>query len=77
MYGNGAMRGCVPPPGGVFVYGPGRITNQCDMYHFWSLHPGGANFAFADGSVRFLGYAVSPILAQLASRSGGQVVDLP
>jgi prepilin-type processing-associated H-X9-DG protein len=68
---------CVPPPVGKFVFGPGRITNQCDMYHFWSLHTGGANFAFADGSVRFLSYSVSPLLRSLASRSGGEVVELP
>ncbi len=68
---------CSPPPSGLFVFGPGRLTNECDMYHFWSLHTGGANFAFADGSVRFLSYSISPLLPQLASRNGGEVVTPP
>lgn len=70
----------LPPSGmivGRFVFAPGRITNQCDMYHFWSLHWGGANFAFTDGSVRFLSYSISPHLRDLATRDGGEVVELP
>jgi prepilin-type processing-associated H-X9-DG protein/prepilin-type N-terminal cleavage/methylation domain-containing protein len=60
-----------------YVYAPGNLNNNCDRYHFWSVHTGGANFLFADGSVRFLPYSVSPILRELASRNGGEVVDLP
>jgi prepilin-type processing-associated H-X9-DG protein len=62
---------------GPFTFGPGRLTNPCDGYHFWSLHPGGANFAFCDGSVRFLSYSAAPVLPALATRAGGEVVDLP
>jgi prepilin-type processing-associated H-X9-DG protein/prepilin-type N-terminal cleavage/methylation domain-containing protein len=68
---------CMPPPGGYFVFGPGRPNNQCDMYHFWSLHSGGANFSFADGSVHFISYSISRNLRALASRDGGEVVDVP
>jgi prepilin-type N-terminal cleavage/methylation domain-containing protein/prepilin-type processing-associated H-X9-DG protein len=52
----------------------GRISNQCDAFHFWSLHPGGANFAFCDGSVRFLRYSADAVLPALATRAGGEVV---
>lgn len=57
-----------------FRFGPGRVENPCDSHHFWSFHPGGANFAFADGSVRFLSYAVAPIIPALATRNGGEVI---
>jgi prepilin-type N-terminal cleavage/methylation domain-containing protein/prepilin-type processing-associated H-X9-DG protein len=55
---------------------PGQVGNACDIGHYWSLHSGGANFAFADGSVRFLSYAASPLLPALATRAGGEVVVL-
>ena len=47
------------------------------MNHFWSVHPGGAHFAFADGSVRFLKYSADPILPALATRAGGESVAVP
>jgi prepilin-type processing-associated H-X9-DG protein len=56
---------------------PGRFSNQCDMFHFWSPHPGGANFLLADGSVHFLSYSADPLLPALASRAGGETVGLP
>jgi len=59
---------------GPFQLGPGRVENPCDSYHFWSLHPGGANFAFADGSVKFLRYSAAGILPALATRAGGETV---
>ena len=66
-----------PCPSGVYTFGPGRINNQCDLFHFWSLHPNGANFLFVDGSVHFLPYTSAPILPALASRAGGEVANLP
>lgn len=57
--------------------GPGRTDNPCDRYHLWSLHSGGANFLFADGSGRFLSYSADPLMTALATRSGGEVVTLP
>jgi len=62
---------------GPYNYGPGRIDNQCDCFHFWSLHAGGANFAFADGSVRLLTYEATPVMPALASRAGGETVAFP
>ena len=53
------------------------VREQCDLFHFWRLHVGGAHFAFADGSVRFLSYSVNPLMPALASRAGGEAVTLP
>lgn len=66
--------GCPPGP---YRFGPGQQPSMCDAFHFWSLHPGGANFAFCDGSVRFLSYTADSILPALATRAGGEVVDMP
>src|SRR5579871_5642186 len=53
---------------------PGAPYGVCDVFHFWSLHPGGAYFLFADGSVRLLSYAADPILPALGTRSRGEPI---
>jgi prepilin-type N-terminal cleavage/methylation domain-containing protein/prepilin-type processing-associated H-X9-DG protein len=58
-------------------YGPGRIDNPCDRFHFWSEHGGGANFAFADASVHYIKYEAASLLPALASRAGGEVASVP
>jgi prepilin-type processing-associated H-X9-DG protein len=57
-------------------YGPGDLTNFCDFNHFWSLHSGGANFAFCDGSVRFIPYNARPVMNALSTRARGEVASL-
>ena len=59
-------------------------SNFCDFYHFWSNHPRGAMFCFADGSVRFLPYTIAdtklsyggtnniPMMNALATRAAGE-----
>ena len=64
-------------PAGPYHFGPGRLHEQCDLFHLWSLHPGGAHFLFADGSVHFLGYGADAVLPALATRSGGEVAAVP
>jgi prepilin-type N-terminal cleavage/methylation domain-containing protein/prepilin-type processing-associated H-X9-DG protein len=62
---------------GPYHYTPGQLGNVCDTFHFWSLHPGGANWLLVDGSVRFLPYSADSILPALATRAGGETVTLP
>jgi prepilin-type N-terminal cleavage/methylation domain-containing protein/prepilin-type processing-associated H-X9-DG protein len=77
----GARERCMLPdyscPPGPYEYGPGNLRNPCDTFHFWSMHPGGAHFLFADGSVHFLPYSAAPILPALATRNGGEAAALP
>jgi prepilin-type processing-associated H-X9-DG protein/prepilin-type N-terminal cleavage/methylation domain-containing protein len=43
---------------------------------FSSRHPGGANFAFGDGSVRFIKTTISPGIAhRLANRADGEIIS--
>ncbi|HXG11998.1 MAG TPA: DUF1559 domain-containing protein [Gemmataceae bacterium] len=69
VYLSGALGPC---PRGPQRFGPGSLSNDCDFHHFWSLHPGGGHWAFADGSVRWLGYGASPLTLPLATRAGGE-----
>jgi prepilin-type processing-associated H-X9-DG protein len=64
-------------PSGPYQFSPGRLDDPCSRYHFWSLHPGGGNFLFADGAVHFLSYSAAPIMPALATRAGGEVAALP
>jgi prepilin-type N-terminal cleavage/methylation domain-containing protein/prepilin-type processing-associated H-X9-DG protein len=56
---------------------PGVLTNPCDQVHFWSLHSGGANFLFGDGSCKFVTYSGDSILPQMFSASAGDVYNIP
>jgi prepilin-type N-terminal cleavage/methylation domain-containing protein/prepilin-type processing-associated H-X9-DG protein len=62
-------------PMGPQYFQPGHRNNPCDLHHYWSHHPGGGNWLFADGSVRFLTYAAGPnLIPQLATKAGGEVI---
>ncbi|HVC92710.1 MAG TPA: DUF1559 domain-containing protein [Pirellulales bacterium] len=46
-----------------------------DQYHFWSQHPGGVQFLFVDGSVRFLVYEINfDTFQRLGTRAGHEPV---
>ena len=63
-------------PDGVTVGGPGG-DNPCKR-GFGSMHPGGLNFLFADGSVRFVQYRVDiNLLAAMATIMGSESAQLP
>lgn len=64
------------PPGPYHFQG-GSVDNQCDVLHFWGPHFGGSHFLFADGSVHFLGYSADSVLPALATRNGGEHVQVP
>jgi prepilin-type N-terminal cleavage/methylation domain-containing protein/prepilin-type processing-associated H-X9-DG protein len=68
---NISQSGCAAGP---FHFQPGVLANQCDEFHYWSLHPGGGHFLFADGSVHFLSYAADALLPALATRAGGEAI---
>jgi prepilin-type processing-associated H-X9-DG protein len=70
--------------------GPADLNHCCSLNHFGSFHTGGANFAFGDGSVRFLSYDIvnkslpptsqvpngaQTVFEALCTRAGGEVVD--
>ena len=54
---------------------PGGDT-PAHLNHFWSYHPGGADFLLVDGSVRLLSYAIDyQVLKALSTRAGAEVVS--
>jgi hypothetical protein len=62
---------------GPYEFEDGKLTNQCDVFHFWSLHSGGSQFVFADASCHFLSYSADPQMPALATRAGGESVQSP
>jgi prepilin-type N-terminal cleavage/methylation domain-containing protein/prepilin-type processing-associated H-X9-DG protein len=49
---------------------------EAHVEDYWSRHPGGVNFLFADGSVHFLKQSINPTpWRALATRAGGEVIS--
>lgn len=61
------------------MFRDGTIIDPLDehRWHFWSLHRGGSNFLFVDGSVRFLSYGAVSVLPALATYKGGETATVP
>ncbi|MCE9564977.1 MAG: DUF1559 domain-containing protein [Planctomycetes bacterium] len=56
---------------------PGNVNNYADSAHWWSNHPAGSIFLFADGSVKYLKYEADSILPALQTRAGNESVNVP
>jgi prepilin-type N-terminal cleavage/methylation domain-containing protein/prepilin-type processing-associated H-X9-DG protein len=72
-----------PEGGGALVishtgegHGPNSPSGLAHGDQYWSLHAGGANFLFTDGSVRFIKELVGfQIFQALATRAGGELLS--
>ncbi len=70
----GSNTGSCPP--GPYTFQSTTFLDPCGHFHYWSPHSNGANFAFADGSVKFLTYGMESLLPALSTRAGGEVASL-
>jgi prepilin-type N-terminal cleavage/methylation domain-containing protein/prepilin-type processing-associated H-X9-DG protein len=59
------------------VYRSDKPTNPTAACHYWSMHPQGGMWLFADGSVRFIPFSAASTVTQMASRNGGEPITLP
>jgi prepilin-type N-terminal cleavage/methylation domain-containing protein/prepilin-type processing-associated H-X9-DG protein len=58
------------------TWSPGSLGDAQGIYGMSSYHPGGANVAFCDGSVRFLKNSTGmQVMWQLGSKAGGEIVS--
>lgn len=58
-----------------YGFSRGKATVTADLAHFWSYHPGGAQFLFADGSARLLRYETNyQTMVALATKGKGEAV---
>ena len=58
---------------GPYHFQAGQSKEFCDLFHFWSFHPSGGNFLFADGSVSFHTYEFDSVIMKFASIAGGEL----
>jgi prepilin-type processing-associated H-X9-DG protein len=63
-------------PDGTGGQGSGPCNMNCtNNNEIYSFHPGGVNFAFADGSVRFLVETIANyVISGLTTKAGGEIV---
>lgn len=73
-FSNGDYASCHAPLN-YFTYNPIGANLWPEKISFRSRHPGGAQFCFADGSVRYIRQTIShPLYRALSTRKGGEVI---
>ena len=77
VFAAGCFAGVRQPPDWLKnAYVPGGPCLMLGQWGFHSLHPGGANFAFADGSVKFIKSSIDSITYRaLGTRNLGEVIS--
>jgi prepilin-type N-terminal cleavage/methylation domain-containing protein/prepilin-type processing-associated H-X9-DG protein len=73
------FNGGTPCPAGPYYFGngPHDVNNSCSVNQFWSCHPGGGNFALADGSVRWVEYSGALMIVDASTYAGGESTQIP
>lgn len=56
-----------------YKFSQSDLYDYCNPLHFWSLHPHGGYFAFADGATRFLTYTGEEVLPEMSTIAGAEV----
>jgi prepilin-type N-terminal cleavage/methylation domain-containing protein len=70
--------GLNPPCSSQGKYGPGDPKQNCHSNHYYSMHPGGANWLLGDGAVRFISYSAEPLISgPMATKDSGEVFNMP
>ena len=63
---------------GATLEGGCCVINCSNKNQIYAFHPGGANIAFADGTVRFVSQSIDiATVASLVTKAGGETVQLP
>jgi prepilin-type processing-associated H-X9-DG protein len=66
------------PPNSVFLDGNGNPqwnNPQCSRYVVGSLHPGGLNVVFCDGSVQFISESIEAVLSPACGNETSRIND--